>query len=260
MKENINDGTLFEAIKSRDIGRVKEALNKTTNLGIRDQNQNTALHIAAQYPDYSIFNRLVDRMLTKGGLNVNAKNTKGFTALHIVAQKAPGFGFEKMLINAGANVMAKDNIGNTAFHYIAKGRKDIYGAINTISKAGGRVDVSNHAGKSPSDHFSEIGSRPENKKLYGYSISQIEKLLGELSVKETSPDVERLAKKRIFQEDLQGEEDPLAKRILQEKQFTNTRKRHSLLFASPEEQSAPTAKVPKLASTPSNLSPSRVKP
>ena len=51
------------------------------------------------------------------GANVNARNSKGMTALMLAAMNNSNPEVVKALINAGADIFAKDNEGKTALNY-----------------------------------------------------------------------------------------------------------------------------------------------
>ena len=63
--------------------------------------------------------------MLKAGADVNAKNTKGVTALHFAAGNNPSPAVLEVLLKAGADENAKDNEGNTPLDVAKPEYRDI---------------------------------------------------------------------------------------------------------------------------------------
>lgn len=101
----------FEA-KNPKVFDAKLQLLKTQGLQLNETQggANTLLHIAAQQNDLTLLKRVSDF-----GIDVNAKNIDGYTALHISAMKSQDDALLKYLVSIGANTTIKTEFEETAF-------------------------------------------------------------------------------------------------------------------------------------------------
>lgn len=105
------DSPLFSALRGQAT-LARALIESGEEINICDENGNTPLHAAVKYPE------LVE-LLLKFGINPNAQNNKGQTALHCAVED----GFKescRALINHDSNLNMKDNQGEqTPLHYAA---------------------------------------------------------------------------------------------------------------------------------------------
>lgn len=101
--------SLDRAIKDGDVVAVRNLLSRKIDVNVEEgESRNTPLHVAAEKGDEMIL-----KLLLYAGAKINAKNSYGFTPLHIaIAQNSDNIEMIKMLVNAGADVNARDNRGN----------------------------------------------------------------------------------------------------------------------------------------------------
>jgi hypothetical protein len=105
-KVNIGDD-LLEAVKAKDIEKVKMLLANGADVNAKDDLGWTLLHRAAVQNAKD-----VARLLRAKGANVDAKDDKGQTPLHVAAFKNAKDVVE-LLLTDGADVNAKDKDGKT---------------------------------------------------------------------------------------------------------------------------------------------------
>eukprot|EP00026_Physarum_polycephalum_P006152 Phypoly_transcript_06193.p1 GENE.Phypoly_transcript_06193~~Phypoly_transcript_06193.p1 ORF type:complete len:531 (+),score=95.94 Phypoly_transcript_06193:35-1594(+) len=79
------------------------------------------------------------------GLDINARNNKGATALHTVA-KHRNTSAAQYLIENGANVNAKDNKGNSPLHYANK-KTASYRVMDLLCASGADINTTNNKGQ-----------------------------------------------------------------------------------------------------------------
>lgn len=132
-----------------------------------DNNQQTALHIAAQHANYSAIDVLV-----KFKINVNAVDANQQTALHI----AVDFSYQqfqqpscvvafmvKSLVEAGINVNAADKDQETALHYAFKWQNSE--VVDLLLNANADLGLCNKAGHTPYQGFTNgkdiLGTKQE---------------------------------------------------------------------------------------------------
>ena len=101
------DKELIKAVKSRDIKKVKELLERGANPNAKDGDEETPLHYAAAKGSVDIAKLLIDK-----GANVNAKSVDGFTPLHVAAMKG-NLPVVELLLESGADPNAIDQFGRT---------------------------------------------------------------------------------------------------------------------------------------------------
>ena len=72
---------LHKAVKSKDTNLIKELLKKGTDVNLKNRKGFSALHIASEFGTYEIV-----ELLIKYGADVNAKTNYDVTPLHFAAQ------------------------------------------------------------------------------------------------------------------------------------------------------------------------------
>ena len=138
---NYGNTVLRCAIKapSLNIKNINMLLDKGIDVNAKDQYGWTALHEAAQEGHENIVQTLLDN-----GAEVNAKNKYGSTALHDAVRFGRGTIVQTLLDN-GAEVNAKNKYGETALHKAAQEGHD--NIVQTILDNGAEVNAKNKYGE-----------------------------------------------------------------------------------------------------------------
>jgi len=103
---------LHKAVKLKDTNLIKELLNSGTDVNLKNRKGISALHIAAEFGTFEIA-----KLLIKYGADVNAKTNYDVTPLHFAAQGGDTE-IANLLISMGAKVNSEDNEGRTPLSWI----------------------------------------------------------------------------------------------------------------------------------------------
>lgn len=130
----------FGILRSGDVRKLRQALDKGASANARDAAGNTPLMHAAVYGDVSCVRLLLDR-----GADVNAANASGATAL-----MRASFNYEKvrLLLDRGANVNARSAFGNTALILAAR-PVNSYRTVELLISRGADARATNFFGATP---------------------------------------------------------------------------------------------------------------
>lgn len=131
--------TLLTAVESDNIATVRTLLNRGTELNIKNNDGNTALHLAALRGYIAIVKILLEK-----GVEINAKNNWGETALYLATSKGDAATVQELL-DKGADINAKNNWGVTPlFMAVSKGYSSI---VQILLTSGADVNARDNDGK-----------------------------------------------------------------------------------------------------------------
>lgn len=140
-------------------GRYKilmDAMDRT-DLSVKDNNGNTLLISWAVNFDYVEHAEEVFDKLIKSGIDINARNDQGLTALNFAIRKGSDiFGsperdeYIAILLNAGADIMIPDHSLKTPLHYASQNAMG--NLIVDLIQRGADVNALDADGKKPSDY------------------------------------------------------------------------------------------------------------
>jgi len=125
---------LFSAIEANDVANVRALIEKGAKLDSRNDNNDTALMVAAFYGYADIVKLLLEK-----GADVNARGAGGVTALMCSAVNTLNdVVTARILVEKGADVNAKDENGNTPVMIARnKGNGDVAAYLESSGASGG---------------------------------------------------------------------------------------------------------------------------
>ena len=128
---NDDEQYLINIIESLEVDKINKA---------EYDNGEKLLHMLMVYEGYD---KSLDLLLSKHGIEINAKNNSGETALHYAA-KYGNFSKARKLIEKGININAKDNSGKTVLHYA------------TIYFLSSKIKRKNNKNTKPDSYYNDI--------------------------------------------------------------------------------------------------------
>jgi ankyrin repeat protein len=147
------DAQLREAAFVCDFVRVRDLLARGANPDVRDDDQRTPLHQAVLGNSVGLVG-----LLLEAGASIDAKDSHGYTPLHFAVEEHARE-IVRILVGKGADVNARDEDGSSVLWRAvaaARGRDDI---VRFLLENGARSDLANHAGVTPQELASRLGSR-----------------------------------------------------------------------------------------------------
>lgn len=135
---------LHEAISKNNIKKVQTLITQGVDVNARDKEGWTALHFAAE-----LGHTRICQLLIQAGADINAKSTMyGETALHLAVDNL-ALECCKYLIQASADIHTKNNDGSTPLHLAAEtGSEDI---CRLLIQSGADVNAYDNADNKPID-------------------------------------------------------------------------------------------------------------
>ena len=134
------DEMLRIAISSHSAPIVSLLIDRGANLDARDEKRETPLHLAASVgADPDILLRLID-----GGADIHAVGVVGETPLHVAADGATA----RFLLGQGVAVDARDDFGETHLHHAAELNENPE-VITTLLDCGADIDACDEYGETP---------------------------------------------------------------------------------------------------------------
>jgi ankyrin repeat protein len=146
---NIHDkGILLSIVRRGNVGISERLINLGFNLDIKDTDGNTPLHLAT-----SINNKAIIEMLLKiPGIDKNAMNMAGSTALHIAVINKSIDSFDTLIEN-DVDTNIQNNNNNAPIHYItdsgAEWNRNDEHILNSLVDAGADIDLQGEYGNTP---------------------------------------------------------------------------------------------------------------
>ncbi|KAJ3641462.1 hypothetical protein Zmor_027969 [Zophobas morio] len=153
---------------------TKMLLDFGASVNIVDKsNNNNLLHFATA-------SRLstggIIRLLIKKGIDLNAKNKNGITALQLACERGV-YANAKLLLDCGASINILDKGNNNALHFASSSKYDTTDIVNLLITRGIDVNIQNKSGATALHLVCEKGSHESAHILlkYGSSINVVDK-------------------------------------------------------------------------------------
>jgi tetratricopeptide (TPR) repeat protein len=127
---------LMHAVRIDSIEMVTFLLSEQADVNVKGERGSTALHMAT----YTRDKRIVQRLLEVNGLDINATNASGLTALHSCV-KQNNLDCAKRLVRAGADWDIKDRSGPGRTPLWIAVNEDKYSFVKMLLKKGARMDM-----------------------------------------------------------------------------------------------------------------------
>ncbi len=152
VRKNLLETAMSNAVKLEDKATVWDlARSFPCPVNARDEDNNTALHLAAQWGDRELAQRLIGK-----GADVNAKTIAGLTPLHFASTNETT-GVAQLLLANGADIHARSIEGDTPLHFAAwQGEED---AVELFIASGGDVNSKNKDGGTPLHEAAYYGKK-----------------------------------------------------------------------------------------------------
>ncbi|XP_023311977.1 uncharacterized protein LOC111692293 [Anoplophora glabripennis] len=106
----------YVAACTGSLSALEASIEQGIDVDYKFENGETLIFAAARGRQLHVIEYLVEK-----GANINSKDDRGRTALHLVSEKSCGVSTGKLLIELGIDVNTKDNSGETALHLAASG-------------------------------------------------------------------------------------------------------------------------------------------
>ena len=118
----------------------------SSEVAIRDSNGNSVLHYCSEGGDRSL--GCLALLLNTRGIDINARNVQGGTALHAAARRGHENSLQSLLIS-GCSRNTQDNDGNTALHLAAMCGHKI--CVEALLSNGANPQLRNNDGQTPAE-------------------------------------------------------------------------------------------------------------
>ncbi|KAL7580945.1 hypothetical protein ACA910_005762 [Epithemia clementina (nom. ined.)] len=111
-----NDGSsaLMVAIEGNQVEVIRFLLNRAVDVTVKNDLGNAAIHVAAKQEDLD--KEILRFLMHKGGVDVEARTSDGYTALHVACMHGL-YENALYLLELGASIHTLDQHGNTALHW-----------------------------------------------------------------------------------------------------------------------------------------------
>ena len=131
---------------------LSELLHRSGEITVRDSNGNSVIHYCCEGGDRSL--GCLALLLNTRGIDINARNVQGGTALHAAARRGHENSLQSLLIS-GCGRNLQDNDGNTALHLAAMFGHKL--CVEALMSNGADPGVRNNDGQTPSEVAADEG-------------------------------------------------------------------------------------------------------
>ena len=129
---------------------VEKLLNWGIDVNATDDEGHTALHaVACTRNNFEKISQTIKLLLQSRAININKQDGSGRTPLHLAMQRDDSLA--EMYIHSGANIDAEDNVSDRPMHYAVTYRNPK--GIALLAKHGADVNAENVVWRNPMMHF-----------------------------------------------------------------------------------------------------------
>ena len=142
MEYTYNESNFIESAKKGDIKAVKLFLAEGININAQNERGFTALMHAAEYQRTEVVT-----LLLENGADVNSKNNRNNRTALMEASSSGNVVIIKQLVERGAEINAKTNTNSTALHFASMwGHVE---AVRLLIELGAKPDMPGELGRTP---------------------------------------------------------------------------------------------------------------
>lgn len=142
--------SLIKAVENTDLRCVKIALDSGADINVKLEYdlEKTLLHLAINNRQSDSKKLELIELLLDRGINIDAKNKSGNTALHL-ASKSCNHELVMLLTKYGADVNCRNNLLSSSLHLVAS--QGYTETLIFLIESGANINYKDHMGRSPLD-------------------------------------------------------------------------------------------------------------
>ncbi|MBN1413137.1 MAG: ankyrin repeat domain-containing protein [Spirochaetales bacterium] len=143
--EEYSETVWLRSLKYASAEYVELMMKYSANLEETDSNNNNVLHIYCDgTPDIAVIKKFI-----AGGVEINARNSAGYTPLHCLCRHVDKVKCIVFLLENGALVNIRDNRGQTPLHHACRQYQPTIKNVSSLLEAGADPNIKDEEGNTP---------------------------------------------------------------------------------------------------------------